>query len=231
MRSVASDVPADDRTTKARIRDAAIECFASDGVAGTSIRAIAETAGVSAGLVIHHYGSKDELRVACDEHVAAFIRETKTGAMSMGAGIDPLAALRSALGGPPLLRYLARTLVDGSPHVAELVDEFVDDAVEYMQVGVEAGLLLPSEFPRQRAALLTIWSLGGIVLHEHLERLLGVDITSDFSQDPATASNYVAAALDVLGAMFTDTTRELWSQAFCQFAKAIGSSEETKESA
>jgi hypothetical protein len=83
---------------------------------------------------------------------------------------------------------------------------------------------LPSELPRQRAALLTIWSLGGIVLHEHLERLLGVDITSDFSQDPAKASNYVATALDVLGAMFTETTRELWSQAFAD-------SDKTKETA
>ena len=92
-----------------------------------------------------------------------------------------------------------------------------------METGVEAGLLMPSELPRQRAALLTVWSLGGIVLHEHLERLLGVDITSDFSQDPASASNYVAAAMDVLSAMFTDTTRELWSQAFA------GSDDETKE--
>ncbi|NNC92496.1 MAG: TetR family transcriptional regulator [Acidimicrobiia bacterium] len=222
MRS-AADLPTDDRTTKARIRDAAIECFAAEGIAATSIRAIAASAGVSAGLVMHHFGSKDELRVACDEYVAAFIRETKTSAMSMGAGIDPLAALRSALGGPPLLRYLARTLVDGSPHVAELVDEFVDDAVGYMEVGVETGLIQPSEMPRQRAALLTIWSLGGIVLYEHMERLLGVDITSDFSQDPQTAATYVAAALDVFGGLFTDTTKELWGQAFAD------SNEETKE--
>ena len=84
----------DDRTTAARIRDAAIECFAAEGVAGTSIRTIAAASGVSPGLVIHHFGSKDELRTACDDYVAALIRELKSEAIAAGAGIDPVAALR-----------------------------------------------------------------------------------------------------------------------------------------
>ena len=104
----------DDRSTPARIRDAAITCFASEGVAATSVRAIAAEAGVSAGLVIHHFGSKDELRVACDEHVAHLIRDVKGSAMAAGAGLDPLQAMRS-FSGPPLVRYLAKTLIDGSP--------------------------------------------------------------------------------------------------------------------
>ena len=50
-----------DLTARARIRDAAIECFARQGFA-VSVRAIAAHAGVSPGLVIHHFGSKAGLR-------------------------------------------------------------------------------------------------------------------------------------------------------------------------
>jgi len=204
----------DDRTTASRIRDAAITEFAANGVAATSVRTIATAAGVSPGLVIHHFGSKEELRNACDVHVAALIREQKIAAMAAGAGFDPLASLRSHADGPPAARYLARTLVDGSPHVAELVDELVADARAYIATGVETGMIRPSEYPQERAAILTIWMLGGLVLHEHLERLIGVDITTDFSQDPEAMSSYAVPAVDILGGFITETYRELISEAF-----------------
>lgn len=204
---------ADDRTAKARIRDAAIECFAAEGIAGASVRTIAKAAGVSAGLVIHHFGSKDDLRVACDEHVAERIRSQKNSLMTQGTGLDPLAALRSAAGGPPIVRYLARTLVDGSPHVSDLVDELARDAVGYIEAGVESGLVRPSDRPNERAALLTIWSLGAVVLHDHVERLLGVDITSDLMRDPKAGAAYMQAALDVLGGFITDATKQIYTEA------------------
>ena len=192
MRSAISD---DDRTAKARIRDAAIARFAESGVTGTSLRAIAADADVSPGLVIHHFGSKDGLRVACDEHVAATIRDRKHDVMVSGPDWDPLAALRG-YDGPPLLRYLARTLIDGSPHVAALVDEMVADAAGYMAEGVDSGALRPSAYPYGRAALLTMWSLGALVLHEHVERLLGVDLTRDLADIP-DATAYLGPAIEM----------------------------------
>ncbi len=46
------------------------------------LRTIAEAAGVSAGLVIHHFGSKDGLRAACDDYIAGgVIREVKSESM------------------------------------------------------------------------------------------------------------------------------------------------------
>lgn len=183
-----------DLTARARIRDAAIARFATAGVAATSVRAIAADAGVSAGLVIHHFGSKDALRVACDQHVAAVIRDRKQRAAAAGAGLDPVAALRDAGDGPPLLRYLARTLVDGSPHVAELVDELVEDAVGYLGEGVTTGLVTPSDDPRGRAVVLTMWSLGSLVLHDHVERILGTDLTGD----PAELGGWAVPATEIL---------------------------------
>ena len=187
--------PADDRSTPARIRDAAIACFAAAGVDRTPVRVIAEAAGVSPALVIHHYGSKDALRVACDRHVAALIRQQKSDSMQAGASLDPMMALRSYDDGPPLLAYLARTLVDGSPHVSELLEELVSDAVAYMAEGEASGLLRPSDDPRGRAAVLLLWSMGALALHEHASHLLGVDLLGE----PEQLMGYLAPALEVMG--------------------------------
>ncbi|MEJ5913285.1 TetR family transcriptional regulator [Pseudokineococcus sp. 1T1Z-3] len=183
---------ADERTARERIRDAALELFAEAGVAATPVRAVAARAGVSTALVMHHFGSKDALRTACDEHVAATVRARKTA--SVGAGADPLAALRASGDGPPLLRYLARTLLDGAPQVADLVDEMVADAQVYTEAGVGTGVVRPTDFPRERAVVLTIWSLGSLVLHEHVSRLLGTDLLGD----PRSTGGYTLPATEVL---------------------------------
>jgi AcrR family transcriptional regulator len=49
------------RRTEARILDAATRAFFSDGYDRTTIRAVASAAGVDAGLVMHYFGSKQEL--------------------------------------------------------------------------------------------------------------------------------------------------------------------------
>lgn len=194
MSSAAPLLPAADRTGRARIRDAAIARFADRGVAGTSLKVIAEDAGVSQPLVVHHFGTKQGLRAACDEHVAAVIRQRKLAVVEQGAHFDPLAAMRGNEQTTPLLRYLARTLGDGSPQVVALLDEMVEDAVEYMAEGVRTGMIKPSEHPRGRAVVLVLWSLGALTLHEHLDRLLGVDLTAE----PEDLSAYVLPAAEIL---------------------------------
>jgi len=188
----------DDRTTKARIRDAAIDCFAEHGVAATTARKVASAAGVSPGLVIHHFESMDGLRRACDDHVVSIIGQQKRGAMSSGPNFDALAALRDSRF-DSLLGYLAAVLVDDSPAVERLVDEMALDAEAYMADGVAAGNLLPSDDPRSRAVLLTVWNLGALVLHRHLRRMLGVDLTSPGFGSDAASRSYAASVFEIYG--------------------------------
>src|SRR3984957_6234611 len=49
------------RRTEARILDAASQAFLTAGYERTTIRAVASAAGVDPGLVIHYFGSKQEL--------------------------------------------------------------------------------------------------------------------------------------------------------------------------
>ena len=65
-----------DLTSKARIRNAALTLFAQQGEDGTSMRAIATAAGVTVGLVTHHYGTKDGLREAVDTLIVELFAET-----------------------------------------------------------------------------------------------------------------------------------------------------------
>ncbi len=198
MSSTHQAAPADDRTTRARIRDAAIECFARNGIAGTTVRKIATSAGVSPGLVIHHYGSMERLRSECDDHVAASIRSYKRAAIAEGPGLDVLAALRGSQA-KPWMAYLVAVLGDDSPTVADLVDELVTDAEGYLALGVETGMVRPSANPRGRAAILMLWSLGALVLHRHVERILGVDLTDpDIMETPEIAA-YAGPVYEIMG--------------------------------
>lgn len=206
----------DDRTTKARIRDAALHRFAEDGLAATA-RSIATEADVSPGLVMHHFGSMDRLRTACDEHVAALIRTRKSAVMEQGAGLDPMAALRES-GYGHLVSYLARRLVDDSPAVADLVDELVQDAEGYFRRGAETGMLRDSPDARGRAVVLTLWSLGALVLHQHLRRLLGVDLT-DPDLAGAEVADYARPALELLSTgIFTEAFAAQLDRAFADAA-------------
>src|SRR3954447_19013085 len=77
-----------DLTAKARIRDRAIELFAAQGVAATSLRAVAKEAGVSPGLVVHHFGGKDGLCRAVDEAVVQRIELALSEVPIEGSGAD-----------------------------------------------------------------------------------------------------------------------------------------------
>jgi AcrR family transcriptional regulator len=188
---------ADDRSTPARIRDAALVTFAESGFRAATVRAIAERASVSPALVIHHFGSKERLRAACDAFVAAFVRERKVEAMKAGPGLDPLALLRDEDDRLPLLAYLARALQDGSPAVAALVDEMIVDAEAVLAAGVDSGMVRPLDHPRGVAAVLTLWSLGALVLHEHARRVLGADLTGPMSSATLSAG-YTVPAMEIL---------------------------------
>lgn len=191
------DVATDDRTTKARIRDAAIWEIAERPVGSPTVRDIAASAGVSPGSVIHHYGSMEGLHQACNDHVAAVIRAYKRDAISHSDGFDILATLRG-VSDLPLVGYLAKAAVRDSAMAAELIDELVEDAVAYTEEGVEAGTILPSDNPRGRATILLLWSLGGLLLHDHLERLLGVDITDPHVLASPDAEAYIAPAVEIM---------------------------------
>ena len=169
MRLAAEERPSEDLTGRARIRDAALEQFGIHGFDGATIRGIAASAGVSPGLVQHHFRSKEALRLACDDAVRELVRR-KLNATRDGQITDPtfLAALYSWA--PPLVRYVARAVADGSAAGRELFDDMAAATQEFL------NRTWPDRFPpgsaraRDAATVLVAQAAGTIVLHEHVAR-------------------------------------------------------------
>src|SRR4051812_230946 len=104
-----------DLTAKARIRDAAMNLFAAEGVAASSLRAVARGAGVSPGLVVHHFGSKQGLIRAVDETVLMRINLALSEVPIEGAADDVIEGRAEVVaaflrGQPVLCDYLSRAL-------------------------------------------------------------------------------------------------------------------------
>jgi len=89
---------ADEANQRERLLDAAVDCFAGDGVAATSLRTIALKAGVTPALVHYYFGSKEQL-------VDAFIAERMTPVAAalreslLAAGPDPRALMAAFVRG------------------------------------------------------------------------------------------------------------------------------------
>lgn len=89
---------ADEANQRERLLDAAVVCFAGDGIAATSLRTIALKAGVTPALVHYYFGSKEQL-------VEAFIAERMTPVAAalreslLAAGPDPRALMAAFVRG------------------------------------------------------------------------------------------------------------------------------------
>ena len=153
-----------DLTAAARIRDAAIEQFGQHGF-DVGLRAIAEAAGVSAALVIHHFGSKDGLRKACDDYIAEEIRSSKSEALQSKDPATWFAQMAEIEDYAPLMAYLVRSMQSGGELATLLWRRMIDNADEYLDEGVRAGTIKPSRDAHARARYLGITGGGGFLLY------------------------------------------------------------------
>jgi AcrR family transcriptional regulator len=187
-----------DLTAVARIRNAALDRFPRDGFKGTTVRAIADGAGVSPGLIVHHFGTKEGLRSACDEYVIEQIRTIKEDAITSGKLDDPATMAGGFSIAPQLMRYLGWSLASGSPAAATLFDELVEESIRLSKLAEEHGAMEPSSDLRARCAVQLAMQMGALVMHEHLSRALGEDLLS-----PEGVMRVSRATLELFsGAMF-----------------------------
>lgn len=177
-----------------RILDAAIELYGEHGLGEVTLKHIAEQAGVSAPLVLHHFGSKAGLRKACDREAARRVCESKAIAVAMGEQFSLETMLRQSSQNRSLLRYLTQALMAGGEEVDALMDQLVDDAVEYTTDAVEQGLVKPSIDERRRSAMLLLQGFGALILHRQMKRLLG---TSPMDDPPEKWGPYLMTIFDI----------------------------------
>jgi AcrR family transcriptional regulator len=158
---VTTDHPTD-ASTRDRILDAAIDCFARHGF-DASVRTIAAAAGVSPGLITHHFGSKDTLRAECDTTVIARYRTFKDDAVEA-----PSEALRGLFpdpgAAPVLVVYMIRALGSGGSAARAFRDQLVDELRVVMRHSVATGLVHPSRDEEARLRTIVTQSMGGMLV-------------------------------------------------------------------
>ena len=157
MRAVQTDL-----TGRARLRDAAIEGFAAQGF-DESLRTIAARAGVSAGLVRHHFGSKEALRAECDATVLQRYRTLKAESFQTSPA-QLFAAFPSAKGSGILLVYILRSVREGGAAGREFIEALVAEALTLTREAVDRGLVVPSRDEEARVRLLVYQGVGALVV-------------------------------------------------------------------
>ncbi len=179
---------------KVLLRDTALSLFAERGVDGVSVRDVASAAGVSPGLVVHHFGTKDALRQAVDDHVTGLL---ETMLQAAGAELDlgpdqelgPAAVAGIAAGfaglfaeylppDSPVPAYVRRLLMSGEGGRA-LFRRFFDVTVAMIRAWTAAGLLRGTSDPEATAAFLLTNDLAVFLMRDHVAEVLGVDPMGD----------------------------------------------------
>jgi AcrR family transcriptional regulator len=161
----------EDLTARARIRDAALQLFTERGIGGATIRDIAKAAGVSSGLVRHHFGSKEALREACDAYAVDRLVHFQEEVFEEGRMADAGFMVSSQPTVMRLQSYLIRSMVDGSETAAAMFGQMVQMGEQWI-----ADQGFESRDPRAFATVLVAMKMGVFLLRDQVSRSLGVDI-------------------------------------------------------
>lgn len=170
MRTVSSqspprDVRAEDLSARGRIVAAATGLFGERGFRATTVRAIAERAGVSAALVTHHFGSKEALRRECDGRIADLLDRKRHRRDS------PAAILDEALSGYG--PYLARMLGDEEPSSQALFRRLTEVATAAIEEGAANGQLRTSTDRDAQAVAMVVLGMAPFFVLHHLAAWAG----------------------------------------------------------
>ena len=152
--------PTDERR-RAELLDALIEAFAAGGIGGRSLREVAAAVGTSHRMLLHHFGSRDELLLAIVEEVER--RQASTLSELPDDPADAVATMwadvsrvelwpferlffecyaRGAQGEEPFSRLLPRAVDGWLAAVDDRTGGAADPAMVRLGLAVTRGLLL-----------------------------------------------------------------------------------------
>jgi AcrR family transcriptional regulator len=175
-------VSAEERSSIERIRTAALKTFAMHGTSATTLRSVAAAAGVSVGLVQHHFANKAGLIKAVDDHalgvMIAIIAPPMSGPPAdslneMGSRVNKLVAEHT-----DVVDYVGRALVDGSPLGAIIFDTLVGSGTARWHERGERGETRPDIDLTWAVINSLVLALGTLILRAHVDRHLPEPLTT-----------------------------------------------------
>ena len=169
-------VTTEERSSIERIRTAALRSFATYGASATSLRTVAEAAGVSVGLVQHHFVNKAGLVKAVDDYVLGVVIELIAQPVP-GPPADSLNEMGNRVTQfvaehPDVVDYFGRALIDGSPLGVMVFDTLVHNGTARWHQRGERGETRPDVDLTWAAINSLVLALGTLILRTHIERHL-----------------------------------------------------------
>ncbi|PEG54084.1 TetR/AcrR family transcriptional regulator [Mycolicibacterium diernhoferi] len=165
-----------------KIRTAALRSFAACGTSATTLRGVAAAAGVSLGLVQHHFATKAGLIEAVDRYVLDVVITPMAQPVSDLAP-DSVSEVghrvqRIISDHPDIAAYLGRALVDGSQLGATIFDTLYEVGTLRWQTRLERGETRPDIDLQWAVINSMILALGTISMRGHIERHMSGAFTS-----------------------------------------------------
>lgn len=164
-------------TNEERIRDAALTSFASHGIAATSLRTVAEAAGVSIGLLQHYFGTKPGLIAAVDQYVLHLVSDALEAQPLPAAPADSLTEAGRRITNlfaehPDAVDYLGRALVEGDAVGKVIFDGLYGISAAQRDHFAEQQLARPDLDPIWAALNPLLLRFSAVILRTHIERYL-----------------------------------------------------------
>src|SRR6478735_6082742 len=158
-----------------RIRRAALKSFATKGASGTSLRSVAADAGVSVGLVQHHFETKAGLIKAVDDFVMGVLIEMVARPVAAPHAKDSIADMGSRITNlliehPDVVHYFGRALIDGSQLGITIWDTLSAFGTARWTARKESGEARADIDVTWAALNSLVLALGTLIVREHIER-------------------------------------------------------------
>ena len=167
------------QTTREQLLSIAVEMFAEQGFAGTSLRSIAKRAGVSPALLIHHFDTKEALiKEAISKTLGSWVADEKAAMLD-----DESKQLQNwqavmAKGTTPL-NFFRQVLLAGGDYAQRLFDAAVSETEVLLDQMQSTGRLRELSDKQTTALIMTISGLGSVLLMSQIEKTMGGPISSD----------------------------------------------------
>jgi AcrR family transcriptional regulator len=175
MTNAAPDPSAVPPNGRERLIEAAIRLFGRDGFDSTSVRALADEAGVSWGLVRFYFGSKDGVRQAAEERVAASYLARVDAAGRIGSTEELTEIIETQTAGlSEVARFLRRAIMEERPMAADFIRRLLAATDRILK----GRALTHSEAWMGDPTRSMVTRLGYLLLAPQIQSLLGRDVYS-----------------------------------------------------
>ena len=166
-------------TTREQLLTLAVEMFAENGFADTSLRAIAKRAAVSPALLIHHFGTKDALvKEAISKTLGSWVADEKAAMLDEESKQLQNWQAIMAKGATPL-NFFRQVLIAGGEYSERLFDAAVAESETLLGQMEATGKLKEVSDRKTTALLMTVSGLGSALFIDHIEKTLGGPIASE----------------------------------------------------